>query len=112
MALLATTEAAEESRAYEPDLVERTTTWAFKAGSEVYELTDPDGDVYIMQSYALIQDRSLTVADLPTLGDRLDLPEGWSFSSRVLDQPLQVALAPEGAFVVQDELNNSYQRNG
>ncbi|MEO1059451.1 MAG: hypothetical protein AAFY28_21295 [Actinomycetota bacterium] len=112
MTLLATTEATGESMPYEPDLVVRTTTWTYEAGSEVYELTDPDGNVYTMQSYSLIEDRSLTAADLPTLGDRLDLPEGWSYSSRVLDEPLQVALSPDGAIVIQDELNNAYQRNG
>ncbi|MEM9036671.1 MAG: DUF1330 domain-containing protein [Actinomycetota bacterium] len=112
MTLLATTEASEESAAYVPDLVERTTTWAFDAGTEIYELTDPEGNVHVMQSYSLIEDRSITAADLPTLGDRLELPEGWSYSSRVLDEPFVVDLAPEGAFVVQDELRNSYQRIG
>ena len=37
-------------------------------------------------------------------------------SSHVHSKPgvrsLQVALSPEGAIVVQDDLNNSYQRNG
>ncbi len=112
MALLATTEVSDESQEYEPDLVVRTTTWTFEAGTEVYELTDPDGNVYVMQSYSRIVDRSLTAADLPALGDRLDLPEGWSYASRVLDEPFQVALSPDGAFVVQDDLRNSYQRNG
>ena len=41
MALLATTEASEESLPYEPDLVARTTTWTYAAGTEVHELTDP-----------------------------------------------------------------------
>ncbi|MEM8705211.1 MAG: hypothetical protein AAGE98_02060 [Actinomycetota bacterium] len=112
MTLLATTEVTDESRSYVPDLVVRTTTWTFEAGSEIYELTDPDGNVYVMQSYSLIEDRTITAADLPALGDRLELPEGWSYASRVLGEPLQVALSPDGAFVVQDDLRNSYQRNG
>ena len=112
MTLLATTEVTEESEPYAADLVVRTTTWAFQAGTEVYELTDPDGNVYTMQSYSLIEDTSLTPEDLPSLGDRLDLPEGWSYSSRVLDERLLVALSPDGAIVIQDELTNAYQRNG
>ena len=112
MALLATFEAAADTPVYVPGVVVRTTTWTFQAGSEVYELTDPEGNVYTMQSYSQIEDRTLTAADLPGLGDRLDLPEGWSYSSRVLGEPLQVALSPDGAVVVQDELKNSYQRNG
>ncbi|MEM9520964.1 MAG: hypothetical protein AAGA37_16710 [Actinomycetota bacterium] len=112
MSLLATTDVSEESRSYVPDLVERTTTWTFDAGTEVYELIDPEGHVYTMQSYSLIEDRSLTIDDLATLGDQLDLPDGWTYRTRTLDEPLQVALAAEGAYVVQDDLRNSYQRNG
>ena len=113
MALLATVDGdSTESEAYVPDLVVRTATWTFDAGTEIYELTDPDGNVYVMQSYALYVDPSLTAQDLPTLGDRLDLPQGWSYGARVLDTNLQVALADGGAMVVQDELGNSYQRNG
>lgn len=112
MNLLATTVVSEESEIYVPDLVDRTTTWTYQAGTEIYELTDPDGNVYIMQSYSRIVDEDLTAADLPTLGDRLDLPDGWSYSSRILDEPLQVALSPDGALVVGDDFRNSYQRNG
>ena len=65
-----------------------------------------------MQSYSLTEDRSLTAADLSALGDRLELPDGWSYRSSVLDEPLQLALSPNGAIVVQDEFDNSYQRNG
>ncbi|MEM9039040.1 MAG: hypothetical protein AAGD33_03995 [Actinomycetota bacterium] len=113
MALLATIDGASETPVpYVPELVVRTTTWAFDAGTEVYELIDPDGDVYTMQSYSHIVDTSIAAADLPTLGDRLDLPEGWTYSSRVLEEPLVVELAEGGALVVNDDLRNSYQRNG
>ena len=111
MRLLATVdETSGRSVAYRPELVVRTTTWTFDTGTEVYELIDPDGNTYVMQSYALIHDPDLTAENLSALGDRLDLPEGWSYQSRILDEDLQVALTPEGAIVVQDELANSYQR--
>ncbi|MEM9563643.1 MAG: hypothetical protein AAGA93_13540, partial [Actinomycetota bacterium] len=113
MSLLATVDGDDvEPVYYTPSLVVRTTTWAFQAGTELYELTDPDGNVYTMQSYALFVDPTLTPADLPTLGDRLEMPEGWSFSTRVAEEDFVVALAPGGALVVNDELGNSYQRNG
>lgn len=112
MSLLATADVSEESQSYVPDLVARTTTWTFEAGTEIYELTDPEGNVYVMQSYSRIVNPTLTAEDLPTLDDQLDLPEGWAYGARVLDEALQVALAPDGAFVVQDDLRNSYQRNG
>jgi hypothetical protein len=78
----------------------------------VYELTDSEGNTYLMQSYSLIQEPDLTADDLASLGDRLELPDGWSYNARVLDQDMQVPLAPDGgAIVVQDELENSYQRS-
>jgi len=112
MRLLATVdEARSESIAYRPGLVRRTVTLAFNAGTEIYELTDPDGNTYVMQSYALIQDPNLKAEDLASLGDRLGLPEGWSFGARILEEDLQLGLTSEGAIVVQDDLENSYQRN-
>lgn len=114
MSLLATTTATnfDDEQAYGGSLVQRTETWTFEAGTEVYELVDPDGHVYVMQSYSLIEDRDLTAADLPTLGERLDLPEGWSYRARILDEPLLVELGPDGAIVVNDDFDNAYQRNG
>lgn len=113
MRLLATVaDDGTESAAYAPELVVRTTTWTYDAGTEIYELTDPDGDVYVMQSYSLIHDPDLTAADLAMLGDRLELPDGWSFAGRVLDEHLELGLSPDGALVLQDELANSYQRDG
>ena len=64
-----------------------------------------------MQSYSLIQDRSMSAEDLATLGNRLDLPDGWTYNARTLQEPLQIALVDGGAIVVQDEFENSYQRN-
>ncbi|MEM7091681.1 MAG: haloalkane dehalogenase [Actinomycetota bacterium] len=112
MTLLATVADGDlTAPAYTASLVERTTTWTFNAGTEIYELIDAEGNIYPMQSYSLIHDPELTAEDLPTLGDRLDLPEGWSYQSRILDEPLQVGLAAGGAIVITDELENAYQRH-
>lgn len=89
--------------------VERDTEFAFAAGREVYELTAPDGSVYVMQSYSVEIDPTLTTDSLAGLGDRLALPEGWTFASRVLDEELVVEDVAGFATVIQDELRNSYQ---
>lgn len=97
--------------AYQVATVLRNNTWLFYAGRRVYELTGPDGNRYIMQSYSQIVDENLQLEDLESLGARLALPSGWSFSTRVLVESL--AVAPEsgsGARVVQDDLANSYQQ--
>jgi hypothetical protein len=112
MQLLATIDGGIADAPYNPVRVLRTATWTFNAGTEVYELTDSEGNTYLMQSYSLIQEPDLTADDLASLGDRLELPDGWSYNARVLDQDMQVPLAPDGgAIVVQDELENSYQRS-
>lgn len=90
--------------------VARQTVFRFDAGTEVHELTDPDGRRYVMQSYAHIVDDTLDLATLAGLGDRLALPDGWSFASRVLDEQLDVLSTDGVATVVQDDLQNTYQR--
>lgn len=89
--------------------VARDTVFYFDAGTEVYELTDPDGVVYVMQSYSQKFDPTLSADQLAGLGSRLKLPVGWTFSSRVLDAELAVRDVDGVAVVVQDDLENSYQ---
>jgi haloalkane dehalogenase len=95
--------------AYSEVTVNRTTGFEFWSGFEVYELTSPEGEVYIMQAMAQIVDPELTLADLADLGSSLDLPDGWTYKSyrRITD----LVLAVEGEVtVVQDELKNTYMR--
>lgn len=94
---------------YTPNEVHRNTVYTYRAGSLVYELTSPTGDVYMMQSYARIADPALTIADLENLGSRLKLPEGWSYRARKLDTDIE--LKADGlAYVINDDFYNSYQR--
>lgn len=89
--------------------VARDTVFSFAAGSEAYELTDPDGTVYVMQSYSQKLDPTLTADQLAGLGGRLKLPAGWTFTTRVLDAELEVRDVDGIAVVVQDDLENTYQ---
>jgi hypothetical protein len=89
--------------------VKRETIWLFKAGKPVFELTDPEGNIYVMQSYSQIVDPSLTLDTLPGLGQKLKLPEGWRYSTRILDGDFRLE-AKGVAHVVQDDLLNTYQR--
>lgn len=97
------------SKQYSPNEVTRTTNFIYRAGSAVYELTSPSGDVYVMQSYSQIVNPALTMKDLPVLSEQLKLPAGWTYRSRVLDQDLSL-IANGIAYVLQDNLSNSYQR--
>lgn len=96
-------------RFYTPNAVHRTTVFEYWAGNQVYELVGPGGDTYIMQSYSQIADPTLTIDSLPSLGDRLKLPEGWKYQVRVLQE--DISLPANGtAIVINDELYNSYQK--
>ena len=83
----------------------------FRSGEVVYELVSDTGAVYRMQSDAQIVDPDLKQADLAGLGERLQLPPGWRYRSRRLgqDSPLR---AEGQAEVLQDDLQNSYQKLG
>jgi haloalkane dehalogenase len=90
--------------------VDRTTVWTFLAGKPAYELVDPDGKVYVMQSYAQIVDPKLTMSELATLGSRLKLPSGWKYRVVTPKSNILVRAIDGKAYVVQDDLKNTYQR--
>jgi hypothetical protein len=88
--------------------VNRGAVFFFDAGAPVHELVDPDGLAYVMQAYCIGVDPTLTQDDLPGLGERLDLPAGWTFRTRILDEELVVDTTATIATVLQDELENTY----
>ncbi|MEO0582225.1 MAG: hypothetical protein AAF135_08395 [Bacteroidota bacterium] len=93
---------------YKQTEVKRDNIWVYYKGTRVYELVDDEENVYMMQSYSQIEDENLTLADLLDLSSRLELPEGWSFQTRVLDEEVQLAAGGE-AIVLTDDFSNTYQ---
>ncbi|WP_051370908.1 hypothetical protein [Streptomyces sp. 142MFCol3.1] len=90
--------------------VGRTTQWVFLKGSEIHELVSPEGHQYVMQSLSRHVEPDLDVEQLPTLGERLRLPDGWQYRVRTLDEDLRVG-AHGDAHIVFDEYENNYQRH-
>ena len=88
--------------------VNRGAVFFFDAGKTVYELVDPDGRAFILQARCVGVDPGMTEESLATLGERLALPEGWSYRTRVLDAELVVDTSATLATVVQDEFENTY----
>ncbi len=93
---------------YSANTVHRHTVFVFNAGDEVYELQDPQGHHWVMQTWSQVVDPTLSRADLPKLGDRLKLPDGWSYQPRVLTEELRIDTTSRAAQVTQDDLTNSY----
>jgi hypothetical protein len=62
-----------------------------------------------MHAYAQTKDPNLSIDDLASLGERLALPEGWAYVTPKLERDLTLT-AQGSATVIQDELQNTYQR--
>ena len=88
--------------------VNRGAVFFFDAGKTVYELVDPEGQALVMQARCVGIDPGMTEESLATLGERLALPEGWSYRTRVLESELVVDTSETLATVVQDEFENTY----
>ena len=61
---------------YVVNTVQRNTIYLFKAGRQVFELTDPSGNVYVMQSFSQQVDPSLSLRTLADIGPGNQLPDG------------------------------------
>lgn len=95
---------------YKETSVHRSTEYVFKQGSVIFKLISPS-HTYVMQSYAQIVDPTLTEPDLGRLGSRLKLPSGWQFNAVALDHDLVLkTIDSNKAHVIQDDLQNTYQR--
>lgn len=107
---IATVELGDDpaTQPYVERYVNRGAIFYWNAGAPVHELVNPDGVAYVMQAYCIGVDPTLTQEALPGLGDRLALPPGWSYRTRVLDEELVVDTTAKIATVVQDELENTY----
>ena len=113
MFLAATVELGDtlpDQASYVERRVARETIFRFKAGATIHQLTSRDRQRYVMQAYSHAVDPTQDLASLSDLESRLLLPEGWSFTTCVLDRTLDLLSTDGVATVVQDELQNTYQR--
>lgn len=94
---------------YRETTVRRANTFTWSRKHPIHELLAPKGRVYVMQAYSQIVDPNLTIARLRKLGSRLELPKGWRFRTRKLERALSLTTESK-AVVIQDELQNTYQR--
>ena len=109
MRKLATVGMLDIERSFTEISVYRNNIWIFKEDEQIYLLIDSDGSEYIMQSYSLIIDASMEESKLSNLEEKLNLPVGWRYETRVLDSELRVPANGE-AIVLRDNLGNTYQK--
>ena len=96
-------------RPYREQTINRDTIYSFKAGSPVFMLEAADGSRYVMQAYAQIVDKTLDYAALPTLGAQAQAALGLALFVDGAGKDLVLGAAGK-ATVVQDELENTYQK--
>ena len=94
--------------AFDPHSVNRTAAFTFHKGRQVYELHDPSGQAWVMQTWSQQVDPTLSESALADLGPKLALPSGWTYTVRTLQAPLVIATETQAAHVLQDNLGNSY----
>ena len=88
--------------------VDRGAVFFWDAGKPVFELVNPEGTVYVMQALCMGVDPTTTEESLHTLGERLNMPDGWTYRVRTLDHELVIDTTGTKATVLQDEFENSY----
>jgi len=98
----------EGSTFYKTTTVHRESKQGYNKGTTIFILDDPDGTPWVMQAYSRIVNPDLSYDDLQTLDTKLDLPPGWKYRVKVLDQDFGIGAINGVAHVTQDNLENTY----
>lgn len=94
---------------YTTSIVARDSEIIFPAGKPLFILNDPASDSsWVMKSWSEMVDPKLRYENLADLGDRLKLPEGWSFHIYTPAQDFTISAINGNAHIIQDELMNTY----
>lgn len=86
----------------------RKSTFTYHKGKPVFILQDPEGTPWVMQAFGKMVDPDLTYESLAELGGKLKPPAGWKYRVAVLDKELIISTPQGYNWIVQDELQNTY----
>ncbi len=80
----------------------------YAKGKPVFEIIDPEGNAYVLQAHG----KDYSMETLPSLGGKMtELPEGWSYRARVLEEDLILDLSPDQTiYALGDEFHQYYTR--
>jgi hypothetical protein len=105
--LSAVQKGASGAAPYQVYTPEKKQKMRYDKGKAVFELVDPEGNVYVLQA----RNEEFPMESLATLGDKLTLPEGWRYRTRVLAEDLVLDLGPgETIYAVGDDFHQYYTR--
>jgi hypothetical protein len=94
---------------YQPTTASRNSESTFLMGKPVFVIEDTQGTRWVMQSYSMVEDPKLTDRDLLNLSDKLKLPPGWTYRSKILDQDLTIRAVNGVIRVMQDDYQSTYE---
>jgi hypothetical protein len=98
---------APGSKPYTVFTPKKTQKMVYFKGKPVFELVDPEGNAYVLQA----REEKFPIDSLATLGDKMTLPAGWKYRSRVLTEDLVLDLGPgDTIYAVGDEFHQYYTR--
>ena len=92
---------------YSERMVNRATTYVFRAGLPIHYLRAPTGKTYVMQSYS-VQIFNVTQSVLPVLDQHLSLPAGWTYHVRTLSNNLFLKAINDVGVIVTDNFMSVY----
>ncbi len=91
--------------AYKPFTTKKTQRMVYAKGKKVFELLDADGKAYVLQA----REHEFPIDTLDDLGAELNLADGWSYRSRILEEDLVLDLTPDLAIhAVGDDAHQYY----
>ncbi len=94
---------------YIPVYFKRNSFITFEKGKPVFLLEDNEDITWVYKNYTTAMDPTLTYPDLPMLDKRLkNLPAGWKFRTKTLDQDLVLKAVSGKARIMWDELGGSW----
>jgi hypothetical protein len=93
---------------YAPLQSHRRSSMTFEKGKPVFILDDPQGTPWVMQAYGQLVDKTLTYDGLKDLAAKLKPAPGWKYRVAVLDKDLTISTPQGYNWIVQDELQNTY----
>jgi hypothetical protein len=100
-------EAATGSKPYKIFTPKKTQKMVYAKGKPVYELVDPDGNVYVLEAHG----EKFPIDSLAKLGEKLKLPSGWKFRTRDLSEDLVLDLkSDQTIYAVGDEFHQYWTR--
>jgi hypothetical protein len=84
----------------------KTQRMVYAKGEPVYEIVDPDGNVYVLQAH----DEQFPIASLAKLDQQMkQLPKGWQYRSQMLTEDLVLDLGPSQTIhTLADEFHQYY----